>query len=643
MSGNTGEFSKIASTVELAGGLSLILVAGPDCRAQEGLQRIRTHLSAERPTLWHRLDLQGPDLVTAVERTGMREPILLVHGLENLDQGERAAVESSLNLLRDRLVRIEAAVILWIPQSDLESFQLHCADLFAWRSLLVTLSREQVPVEAEVEARRLYLAAVRKHMRASLEKDFLLDLLYDKYVVLPGNQETVPLEQWAREVQCGVLTGAQKRGKSTALKALALRWATDGLANKPGTPCPLLLEPWGFYPEYYLLPPELNHPGYDTLNTGLNTWFRRWADSGELVLLLDDFLESANPDRSIDWLATIKLIQPRLRVVVASEPESLKGEIASWERVELMWPSLSQLQERVHRLAQEDPSQRWRLETLGFILRSLELMPPATQPPPFFHLISQFVRHAINELERPGLEHAAPDLADFLDGVFEYALADHYHAAAWFSDSWAKRVCGRLSLRNMSIKHAQGDFSIRDLEELIHFDSLEYSEPYNKHRLTTFLSILVRQGLFESCKDCLRFSHPLLQEFFAASLLASKGAMSAALTAHPHLERPEWQTVVALAASIFARSRHSEAQSFLGELLRALPPSDPVGMQRLATVLEASRTAQLSSQETEVWRSEARQLCEPSGGSEQERQARAQLSTALERLESCCLSNSEPA
>ena len=39
--------------------------------------------------------------VSTLERSRLSEPVLLAHGLENLDGPARADIESSLNMLRD--------------------------------------------------------------------------------------------------------------------------------------------------------------------------------------------------------------------------------------------------------------------------------------------------------------------------------------------------------------------------------------------------------------------------------------------------------------------------------------------------------------------------------------------------------------
>src|SRR5688500_6465921 len=98
------ELLRITSTIELADGLTLIFIVGPDFRAEEGLALVRARLPPSRPALWHRLDREGPDMVSAVERAGVHDPILLTHGLEYLEDEERATTEASMNMLRDRLV-----------------------------------------------------------------------------------------------------------------------------------------------------------------------------------------------------------------------------------------------------------------------------------------------------------------------------------------------------------------------------------------------------------------------------------------------------------------------------------------------------------------------------------------------------------
>ena len=158
MSIGTDPFARIAQTAKLSKGqLALILVSGPRFRAEEGLALIRRQLPAERPTLWHRLDYGGPDIARVVARNESPEPIVLVHGLEYVSFRDLPQLESELNLLRDNLAALDATIIIWIPSDGLADFQRHCADLFHWRSLLVTLSDADVPVSHAVVTTRQYL------------------------------------------------------------------------------------------------------------------------------------------------------------------------------------------------------------------------------------------------------------------------------------------------------------------------------------------------------------------------------------------------------------------------------------------------------------------------------------------------------
>ena len=144
---------------------------------------------------------------------------------------------------------MRATVILWVPLTDVESFQHHCADSFSWRSLFVTLTDEQVPISAELETRRVYLARLRSRPQRTLLPERTLgqvrsEILSNRRVqpLFEDGQEPLPLDCWVMQTRAGVLLGEAGSGKTTAMMALALRWAKEAaMEGERDTPYPLLL------------------------------------------------------------------------------------------------------------------------------------------------------------------------------------------------------------------------------------------------------------------------------------------------------------------------------------------------------------------------------------------------------------------
>lgn len=197
--------TRLALVASVSEGLALVLVTGPDYRAEEGLARLVEAIPADRPRLWHRLDRDGPTL--AAQLGGDGEPVLLVHGLQYLETPRRTEMEARLNLLRDTLVARRTLLLLWIPGSRAEEFRQHCADLFQWRTLLLELGEADVPIDPALEARRRYLAEL-------LERTLSLHAIAWKRRLL---------SPWSHELSEDPLTEGNLDGKAL------LGWVEDRL------------------------------------------------------------------------------------------------------------------------------------------------------------------------------------------------------------------------------------------------------------------------------------------------------------------------------------------------------------------------------------------------------------------------------
>jgi len=648
MSDTAAELSRIASTLELADGLALILVVGPDFRAPEGLSLIRASLPGSRPTLWHRLDHDGPDVVSAVERTQADAPIVLVHGLENLEEEARASVESSLNMLRDRLMLIRAALILWVPRSDLEAFQRHCADLFAWRSLLVSLSEEQVPVNPDLEARRIYLSRLRTELEqrsaaALAPMSARPEFLSDRMVLPEGKWAAIPLSEWVKKTQYGVLTGGPGYGKTTALRALALLWSREAAADSPpGVPCPLFVTAR----DIYRGPPlGLDLDGDDMpvmLFPGAH--FAAWARAGEFLLILDalDELEETARGLFINWLERLRNRYPRLRMTVTGR-DSIKELPSSWAQAKLEPLSFAQLRSHMGELLQ--PSQHPTLEAALGKLEALQKSLTDAVPLPvplIIRLILDGGPGVVSSLAGTALfgevasilaPLANPLITSWLKGIGKEP------PSIWLSDPrivrWLLSFLAFHGLEQGTDEVRYEDFSqaLESMQRKIRSPILAPKTPENIPMMLHEASRYLPWIIAEVGPDRFRFVHPLFEAYFAADWVANEEPSAAARLLAPVLNQLRWRTVAVMAAAQFAKRNPQQAREFIEQLLKLPVSAGTAEMRRLALALDCALASQLPAQDTSAWRARAEHLCRTATHSGEEGMARQELCDALERLQ----------
>ncbi len=235
-------------TLELEERLALFFVLGPPDRAAEVLRFVRAHLPEDRPTAWHRLDRDGLDLEAAAQAAG-EGAIVLVHGLERLTDEDQLWAVSLINLHRDRLGRVRGALVLFVPEGEVTRFVQRAPDLWSWRTQVLEIGADQVPLpEPEARRRRFLLAQLRSldfieppgwWMRADRGRMTQRAFFIEPEILGPTGEITL-LSRWAEGLRRGLITGPVGSGRKTALIWLAWKAAERALED-PEAPVPLVL------------------------------------------------------------------------------------------------------------------------------------------------------------------------------------------------------------------------------------------------------------------------------------------------------------------------------------------------------------------------------------------------------------------
>ncbi|HLL55759.1 MAG TPA: hypothetical protein VK447_19515 [Myxococcaceae bacterium] len=623
-------YGRIASTVELSDGLALILVAGPEFRAPEGLALIRKRLPENMPTLWHRLDIDGPDFVSAVQRSGERRAVVLVHGLEFLGKGARDRVMAGVNLSRDRLPSLDAAVVLWIPSDDIESFQHHCADLFAWRSLLVALNEEHVPTPRESEDERRYLAMLLRDVAVEEggDRDDPLDpsLLGEALVLPEGSTSFVPLGAWARENPFAWLVAEPGSGKTTALRDLVRRWAREATLSPPRAPVPVAVWSWLEGVPVFGERHKLRFLGeFDSIAHAeqLSIPFKRlsqWARQEKLAWILDE--APSTPD-AVAWAELFLRNFPAHRVLLASRrsPEML-GE--PWRRASL--PMLFPRQIREHLYARaEGLGPR---DILDAALDDLEHLPDEDgriSPVLAGLLYNVAKRHSGRALS----------LISLLDLSVAHILGELERSSSiWSKHTRSAREFLRL-MAYMVFDAGLTEFDATQVVDALAYTRVELPEGRTDEVVVELLNSATARGwlLVKSGPERFRFTHRLIQKYLVAEFLADESPKFAAIRFRGvHIEL-EWVTVMGIVACLLGlRGGDDKAHRFLDWILTPTrrPPVSPFV---LTPVLQSARLARLAPELTAAWREEARRICAGSPTKGEEQDVRQRLRTALDNLE----------
>lgn len=597
MAGGITPYARIAQADALAEGLALILVTGPELRARRGLELILSHMDREREALWHRLDRRGPDIAATVAEARTDRPLILVHGLERLVAEARQDIKARLNLLRDTLAHASATVVIWVPRGELLAFQQRCPDLFHWRSLLVELGHDDVPIEPELEAAMAYVQDLLSRLHGMRPSP---DLAIEPWVKdRDGTQR--PFMDWAARVQRGLLVGPGGGGKNSALVMLARRSADeawdafeagamatvplfirsseivrrfDGRAHSPTHAVEVLAEVAGF-------------------PAGHADLIARWADSGRLLVLVDRSNRLfGNEELNIEWLEQFCRQAPASRIITTSRTR-MQPAPDGFERAEIvLWnqDTFSQyLRRRLPGRAEE-------------VLR--EVQAQGSPPNAENWLASPFIAELIAfEVERTGRVPTRWELLESSLFADEFSRALGLMAYRWLV------LLATLALELMAESRTtfwEDDVSAALARVSASSKGFNYLEQLIDSELKAGME---RLGIIHKDPDgTLRFADPAIQELLAARALASKGSRHAAEWLGARIDDPRWREVVAIAWAMLVR--HGDPELIWTHLW---PSSGLPLCQRLARMslaLDAAAEARLAPEQLARYRGEAARLAD---------------------------------
>lgn len=511
--------AQIEQISRLSDGLALVFLSAPATHAREGLERIAEALGGEREIFWHALDHQGADLSgTLASATG--RPALLVQGLEGLLDQDRHDVEQGLNLARDPLGSSRALIVFWIDGRLLDEFRQHCPDLFHWRSLLLTLTEDDLTLPAMLVELREYVH--RLHQARPIHPN----LYFEPKVRPSGGERRVALSTWAGGVAHGCLEGAPGSGKSIGVAMYAADQARR--AGDKGTALPLLLAPArvrvaptrddDLLFALRAIPDALD----ETLSAHL---LHRYCQAGELQLILDGYDEISPSDHGawFDWLVRLRRDYPHLRTLLVSRPHVFRSP--DWQRAEVVpwgWETIASY------IGKKIPHIRQRAKLVER-LRETRLLEMASSPILLSSLVEVYRRTGSLPADRMSLLQVSVD--GMLLGQERAKSLSRLRSAT--SPQTLRRQLAVLALR--LLRRGNDVFRYEDLASWANPDEDIH---YLEHRAGMIRMIL---------PDTYRYSHRSWLEFFAAEGLVELGARAALPLMLEHRDDPLWADVLALA------------------------------------------------------------------------------------------------
>ncbi len=325
--------STLRAVADLSESLTLVLVVGPDGMAENSLAQIGALLGDRRAVLWHRVDRDGADLASTLATA--QDPdrsMLLVHGLEFVKDRERGVLASTLNLRRDALSPYKSIVVFWIAQDFLSDFRRLCSDFFHWRSLLVTLTEEEL--EADVGTRWRYIDEAVSWLQ---ERTRDTDPGEEVRVEVEGRTAPLSLRAWAERTSRGRLVSLRGSQKTVALQKLAMdlmsRARNDILKSLPIW-MPLQEAETPATQEDVAAILKVCPGGSQLSVTVLKSWIRH----GDLYFVLDGFDELPRDRRTSwqQWIDRQRIRHPGNRFLVMISP----GEelLTGWDRATVISP-----------------------------------------------------------------------------------------------------------------------------------------------------------------------------------------------------------------------------------------------------------------------------------------------------------------
>jgi hypothetical protein len=547
-------FHRAVEALERAHRLALILLVGPDDRAQEARELFDGLLPSPLRARSYRIDRQGPDLLSFAESLGNPFPILFVHGFERSPPAQRDEIEIRLNLLRDAFAQHHLGLIFWLPRGTLESFLQHCPDLFAWRSLLAEVDGADLPISPIIAARRAYLSHLLQQTR-------LPEVLVELQVAADRASLPIDFQEWAVKTQRGLAVGPAGSGKTTALRTLAHRLA-DHAYDDATQPVPVLLHGGAFVPAWRFDADQVWPRGVD-LGLAPNV-LSTLAEAGQLIILFDGLDEVLPGLRGslLDWITQLTNTYSMLRIIITtriSEPTPLGGLSHEWEVVHMQKLTQDQAQEladRLMTLAGVDPGQQIDLLAKD---SSISRLPQFVQMLVSHHLVS-------GHLPAEGHHRLALDRVRFLSDLIDRRLMD-FDEVIVRSRVQRADVLGyrdlRRALQQMALAAmAAGTTRIPRYVLSSIIPSLSSTESARENVEYLLIS---RSGLLQKKGGGFSFVHMSIQEYLAAERLVEWESDKSVEILYAHLADHRWSEVVAFTAALL-EMRYSTGRKLLDAL-----------------------------------------------------------------------------
>ncbi len=323
----------LRTLADLSESLTLVFVVGPHGKATKALAQIGDLLGDRRAVLWHRVDRDGADLASTLATA--QDPdrsVLLVHGLELVEEDERSVLARTLNLRRDALSPYKSIVAFWIAQDFLRDFRRLCSDFFHWRSLLVTLTEEEL--EADIVTRWRYIDEAVSWLQERVRGT---DSGVNALVEVEGRPAPLSLTAWVAGISRGRLAGTLGSQRTAALQRAAMDLMRR-VRNDILEPLPIwmpLREAETPATEEDIAAILGACPGGSQLSV---TVFRSWIRHGDLYFVLDG-LDDLPRDRRTSWQQWIdrqRTRHPGNRFLVTISPG--EEQPTGWDRATVISP-----------------------------------------------------------------------------------------------------------------------------------------------------------------------------------------------------------------------------------------------------------------------------------------------------------------
>lgn len=566
-------FHRAVEALERAHRLALVLLVGPNDRANEARKQLAILLPPHFHARSYRIDRQGPDILSFAESLADPFPILFVHGFERLRPEQREDVEVRLNLLRDAFAQHHLGLIFWLARDTFESFLQHCPDLFAWRAVLDEVDGSELPVSPIVAAQRGYLSRMLRQIP-------LPEVLVDIQAAAPDRSSlAIDFQEWAVKTRRGLVVGPAGSGKTTALRVLAHRLA-DHAYDDVTQPVPVLLHGGALPPSSRFDTDAIWPRGVD-LELPPDA-LSMLAETGRLIILLDGLDEVPSRVRAplLDWIIRLTKAYPLLRMIIASrilDTALLAGLSHDWEVVHMQ----KLTREQAHELARKlltlsgvDPDQQIDVSNQD----------PSISGDPLFVrlLVANYL--GSGHLPAQGRRGLALDRVRFLSDLVARRLRDFDEATSRYRDVVQAGQADAVGYRDLRgalqrvalVAMEAGTPRISRAMLLSSFSMVPHRFSTEAVRKKTEYLLVSRSGLLQEEAGDFSFVHTSIQEYLAAECLVGREwevVINSGLIANrrppeileTHLTDLRWSEVVTYAVALL-EPRYSAGQNLLDAL-----------------------------------------------------------------------------